>query len=197
MIALIATLFVSVKTALFAVPVLVASERSVVSRPPPVNAPPTNGTATVMVPEPPVCDWVTPVLYPAVPATSVLFVPGVVEAIVAAARADVRPVFALRAHTVQPFFALVLTVAVRAAGLAVTDAVLSDPSASVLALSANEKVCGTVAVTTIWSSVMLAVANPAVSIVVGPESRVVIVPLFELVAVPFIVRAAVLVQLKQ
>ena len=57
-----ATLFVMVKTAPLAVPLLEASVLSVVSRPPPCEAPPTKGAATVMVPDPLVCEEVTPVL---------------------------------------------------------------------------------------------------------------------------------------
>jgi hypothetical protein len=87
-----------------------------------------------------------PVLYPSVPATSVLLEPGVVEAIVLEAVVELRPVFASLAHTIQPFLALVLTVAVRGVGLVVTLPVDSMPRASELALRANENVEGTVAV---------------------------------------------------
>lgn len=84
-------------------------------------------------------------------------VPGVVEAMVCEAVDDVRPVLASLAHTIQPFLALVLTVAVRGVGLEVTLLVLRVPSASVVALSANEKVEGTLAETAIWSLLTLAV----------------------------------------
>ena len=120
-----------------------------------------------------------------------------VEAIVEAAEVELRPVFASRAQTYQPFLAFVLIVAVRGVGLVVTDEVLNVPRASVFALNAKLNVCGTLAVTTIWSSLILAVENSAVSIVVGPESRVVILPAFELVAAAFTCTAALLVQLKQ
>ena len=77
------------------------------------------------------------------PALRVLFVPGVVEAIVLDALADVRPVLLSWAQTYQPFLALVLTVAVRGVGLTLTEPVDNEPRASVLPLKAKLKVCGT------------------------------------------------------
>jgi hypothetical protein len=127
----------------------------------------------------------------------VLFVPGVVEAIVDDAVADVRPVLVSLAQTCQPFVALVLTVAVRGVGLVVTDDELNVPSASVLPESANEKTEGTVAETTIWSSVMLAVAYEPDSMSAGADVRVVTEPVLELVAELFTVTADAVVQLKQ
>jgi hypothetical protein len=76
-------------------------------------------------------------------------VPGVVEAIVLDADVELRPVLASFAHTIQPFLAFVLTVAVRGVGLVVTLPVASIPSASVVALNAKENVDGTVADTAI------------------------------------------------
>ena len=126
-----------------------------------------------------------------------LLVPGVVEARVAEAEADVRPVLASLAQTIQPFLALVLTVAVRGVGLLVTLPLESVPRASVLPLRAKEKTAGTVAVTTIWSSVMLAVAYDSVSMGASPEVRVVTLPRLEAVAPDLTATAAVLIQLKQ
>ena len=78
---------------MLAVPVEDASVRSVVSRPPPLPVePPTNAVSTVIVPAPPDCDEVMPVLYPSLPAVSVLLVPGVVEAMVLLAEAELKPV---------------------------------------------------------------------------------------------------------
>ena len=82
------------------------------------------------------------------PETSVLLVPGVVEAMVVAAVAELSPVEESFAQMVQPFLALVLTVAVRGVGLLTTAELDSTPSASVFPLSANEKTEGTLAVTT-------------------------------------------------
>ena len=65
--------------------------------------------------------------------------------------------FASFAHTCQPLAALVLTVAVRGVGLFVTEPVDNYPRASVLPLSAKLNDCGTVALTAIWSSLILAV----------------------------------------
>lgn len=180
-----------------AVPFDEAMERSVVSKPPPLAVPPTNGVATVMVPDPPVWELVTPMLYPGVPTESVLFVPGVVDAIVADAVADVSPVLASLAHTCQPFLPLVLTVAVRGVGLEVTLPVLSVPNASDVALKENVNVDGTVAVTAIWSLLTLAVLKSLVSMLVGVLVRVVMVPVLEAVALDLTVTAAELVQLKQ
>jgi len=197
-VALIAALLVRVSTAVSAVPLELASERSVVSKPPPLPVePPTNGVATVIVPDPPTWLVVTPVLYPAVPAARVLLEPGVVDAIVAEAVEELRPVLASFAHTCQPFLALVLTVAVRGVGLLVTLPVLKVPRASEVALSANENVEGTVAVTDTWSLLTVAVLKSLVSMLVGVLVRVVMVPLFELVALDLVVTAEVLVQLKQ
>jgi hypothetical protein len=84
-----------------------------------------------------------------VPELNVLLLPGVVEAIVADALAEFKPVLLSFAHTSQPFLAFVFTVAVRGVGLEVTDPLLKLPSESVLPLNAKLKVCGTVAVTTI------------------------------------------------
>jgi hypothetical protein len=111
--------------------------------------------------------------------------------------AELRPVFKSLAHTCHPFLALVLTVAVRGVGLVVTEPAASVPSASALAERAKEKVDGTVAVTTIWSLVTLAVLKPEESMATGPVARVVIVPVFELVAPALTVTAALFVQLKQ
>lgn len=126
-----------------------------------------------------------------------LLLPGVVDAMVELVEAELSPVFASLAQTIQPLPALVSTVTVRGVGLVVTDPVDNVPSASVLALKAKLKACGTVALTAIWSSLMLTVLYDAVSIVVGTLSRVVIVPAFELVALDFTCTAAALVQLKQ
>ena len=71
---------------------------------------------------------------------------------------EFSPVLESFAHTVQPLSALVFIVAVRGVPKVVTAEDESVPSGSVLPLSANEKTDGTVAVTTTWSSVMLAVA---------------------------------------
>ncbi len=111
--------------------------------------------------------------------------------------AEVRPVFASLAHTVQPFLAFVLTVVVRGVGLLMTLPVLSVPSASLLPLSANENVEGTDADTETWSPVTLAVLKPELSMVVGVLVCVVMVPVLELVALDLIVTAALLTQLKQ
>jgi hypothetical protein len=74
---------------------------------------------------------------------------------------------------------------------------LKFPSASVLPLKANEKAGGMVAVTTIWSFVILAVAYCAVSIVAGVLSVVVTLPMLLLPVDELIVTAVVLLQLKQ
>ena len=183
---------------MLAVPLDVASERSDVSKPPPwPAAAPIKGAATVIEPEPLTWEVVMPVLYPVVPATNVLLVPGVVEPIVAEAVAELRPVEESFAHTDQPFLALVFTVAVRGVGLLVTLEVDSTPRGSVLPLNANEKTEGTLAVTTTWSSLMLAVAYELVSISAGAEVRVVTVPVFDEVAELFTLIAAEFVQLKQ
>jgi len=92
---------------------------------------------------------------------------------------------------------LVFIVAVRGVGLAVTDPVDSVPKASVFALSAKLNDCGTLAVTAIWSSLMLAVAYDPESITAAPPSFVVIVPVFVLVALDLTCTAELLVQLKQ
>jgi hypothetical protein len=89
------------------------------------------------------------------------------------------------------------TVAVRGVGLGVIADELKFPSASVLPLKANEKAGGIVAVTTIWSFVILAVANCAVSIVVGVLSVVATVPKLLLPVDEVMVTAVVLLQLKQ
>lgn len=121
--------------------------------------------------------------------------PGVVEAMVFDAAVEVRPVLASFAHTVQPFLALVLTVAVTGVALVDTAPVLIDPSASVLALSAKEKSAGTVAVTVIWSLEIVAVAYAPVSMSTAELFFVPIVPLKLGLALDAVVIAAVAVQL--
>ena len=126
-----------------------------------------------------------------------LLVPGVVEAIVDEAVAEVRPALASLAQTIQPFLALVFTVAVRGVGLDATEAVVRLPSASVLPLSENENAEGTVAETTIWSFVMLAVVYEAVSIVAGALVWVVTLPRLEPEAAEATETAPLFIQLKQ
>jgi hypothetical protein len=92
---------------------------------------------------------------------------------------------------------LVLTVAVRGVGLVVTEPELNVPRASVLPDRANEKTDGTVAETTIWSSVMLAVAYEPESIAADAPVCVATEPVFELVADDETETAAELIQLKQ
>lgn len=89
------------------------------------------------------------------------------------------------------------TVAVRGVGLGVIADELKLPSESVLALRAKENAGGIVAVTTIWSLVMLAVAYCALSIVVGVLSVVVTVPRLLLLVDEVTVTALAVVQLKQ
>src|SRR6478752_5331261 len=95
---------------------------------------------------------------------------------VALAEAEFKPVLLSLAQTYQPFLALVFIVTVRGVGLELTAAVVRPPRLSVLPLRAKLKVCDTLALTTIWSSVMLAVEKVALSIVAGPLSWVVTVP---------------------
>lgn len=132
-----------------------------------------------------------------VPAVRVLFVPGVVEAMVALAVAEFKPVFTSLAQTVQPFLAFVLTVTVRGVGLVVTLLVLSEPSASVLAFKENENVVGTVALTATWSPLTLAVLKPELSITAGTLVCVATVPVLLPDADDLTVTAALFVQLKQ
>jgi hypothetical protein len=70
----------------------------------------------------------------------VLFVPGVVEFIVALAEAELRPAFALLDQANQPFLAFVLIVATLGVGLVPTEPVLKLPSESELALNEKLKV---------------------------------------------------------
>jgi hypothetical protein len=117
-------------------------------------------------------------------------VPGVVEVIVAEADTELKPVLASFAQTYQPFLAFVFTVAVRGVGLDETLPVESCPRLSVLALIAKVNDGATLALTTIWSSAIAAVANGvAVSVLV------VTVPVY-VPAVPT-VSAEAFVQLKQ
>ena len=129
------------------------------------------------------------------PADRVLLEPGVVLAMVAEAADEFKPVLLSFAQTYQPFLALVLTVAVRGVGLAVTEPVARLPRASVLPLRAKENDGATVAVTTIWSLVMVAVAYWLESIGAVTLSIVVTLPSSEALAPDAVVRAALFVQL--
>ena len=86
-----------------------------------------------------------------------LLAPGVVDAMVLAAVVDANPVLTSRAQTFQPPAALVFIVTVRGVPLEAIAPLLRVPNGSVFPLSAKLKAWGTVAVTTIWSSAILAV----------------------------------------
>src|SRR5690606_19424105 len=107
----------------------------------------------------------------------------------------VKPSLASRAQTIQPFLALVLIVAVRGVGLLAMVLTLRSPRSSVLPLRANEKATGTVAVTTIWSLVMLAVANSPLSMVAALLFWVATLPMLDGLASDLTVNASLLVQL--
>ena len=144
-----AALFVRVTVAPLLAPLLVARVCKAVLRPPPLpSKPPVKVELTLTVPAPVPLLAVTPVLYPSVPAASVVL--PAVEAMVYPAADDVRPVGeASLAHTFQPFLALVLTVAKRGVGLALTEPVAKVPRLSPLPLREKLNVWGTEALTAI------------------------------------------------
>jgi hypothetical protein len=88
-------------------------------------------------------------------------------------------------------------VIVRGVGLELIAAVLKEPSASVVPLSAKENDWGTLAVTLIWLFVTVGRAYVPESIRVGPAAYTPIVPLLLILAEAAVLTAELLDQLKQ
>lgn len=115
-----------------------------------------------MPPPVPCVTLVTPSTYPSVPDDSVAPVPGVVDETVAEAEADVRPPLPV-AQANQPFLAFVLTVTVRPVVTPIEEGDRLAVNESVLPLNARLKLGGTVALTTIWSLLIVRIAMVVLS----------------------------------